>query len=132
VTHEVRELLDPYQERAMVNPGQVLGNIRHRMERIDLDPNTSWAAEDVMPLDEMGVMFTQLRQGRLFVAETAWYARQVLSRWPSDLVEHPIDDGADLSMFSPADPAPPSSTAPSWSSGAGVGGRGRGAVVRRT
>lgn len=87
--------------RVMMNPGQVLDNIRHRMERIDLDPDTAWAPQDVMSLDEMAVLFDRLRQGRLIVSETAWYARQILIRWPAEFVEHPIPPEARVEGFFP-------------------------------
>ena len=44
-------------------------------------------------------MFMQLAQGELVVTETAWFARQILARWPADMVEHPIGDGAQIGMF---------------------------------
>jgi hypothetical protein len=48
VAREATEMLDPYADRAvvvegdwvLVNPGQLLENIRDRMERVDLDPDT--------------------------------------------------------------------------------------------
>lgn len=105
---EVAEALDPNQERSMViddsgtaiiDPGKVLQNLRARMERVDLDPDTSWSAEELMSYDEATMMFAQLQMGEIVVADTAWRARQVLSRWPRHLVEHPIAAEARLDMF---------------------------------
>jgi hypothetical protein len=107
VQRDVDELLDPDRERSMVLdgdrgvvlPGQVLQNLRERMERMDRDPDTTWSPEELMPYEEVAVMFAQLSLGDLVVAQTAWYARQVLTRWPLELVEHPIAPEARLSMF---------------------------------
>jgi hypothetical protein len=107
VDAEVRGLLDPYAERAMVSDGdravvvasKVLENMRLRMERIDTDPDTSWAPEEVMSPEETTVLFVQLPFGNLVVTETAWYARQILQRWPADMVEHPIPPEARLERF---------------------------------
>lgn len=107
VSREVGEMLDPYTERthvvegdrAMVNPGQILENIRARMGRIDIDPDTEWSPENVMSLEEGQVLFQQLRMGRMVVTETAWYARQILARWPAENVEHPMPPEARIESF---------------------------------
>jgi hypothetical protein len=52
-----------------------------------------------MSLDETAVMFRQLDLGELVVTETAWYARQILARWPADLVEHQLPPEARIEMF---------------------------------
>jgi hypothetical protein len=104
---EVAEAINPDEERsmvvedgrAMVIPGQILENLFHRMERLDLDPDTSWAPNELMSEPEMAVMFTQFRQGRMVITETAWYARKILARWPLQFVEHPIADEARLEAF---------------------------------
>jgi len=104
---EAAEVLDPDHERSMIiedgraviSPGQVLENLHQRMERLDLDPDTTWSPEELMSLDETAVMFPQLRMGEMVIIETAWYARQILSRWPAELVEHPIAPEARLNMF---------------------------------
>jgi len=85
--------------RAMVIPGQILENLFHRMERLDLDPDTSWAPNELMSENEMALMFTRFGQGRMTITETAWYARKILARWPLQLVEHPIADQARLETF---------------------------------
>jgi len=100
-------MLDPYSERtliieddrALIQPGRVLENIHHRMERVDLDPTTPWAPEDLMSQEERVAMFVQLGMGEMLVTETAWYARQVLKRWPAQFVEHPIAPEARIEMF---------------------------------
>jgi hypothetical protein len=82
-------MLDPYGERsfvadgsgkAIVDPGRVLENIHQRMGRIDLDPDTEWGPGDVMSLDETDLLIGQLGMGELVITETAWFARQILSR----------------------------------------------------
>ena len=105
----VRELLDPREERTMfvdrgqvvIVPAQVLDNIRARMERIDLDPDTSWALQEVMSLNEMVVMFLQLQQGRLLLARTCQFARQVLRRWPAEFVQPAIPAQTRIEDFLP-------------------------------
>ena len=104
---EALELLDPYNERTtsvrdgrvVSAPGQILENLAQRMERIDLDPETPWAVEDLVSEDELSVMFVQLPMGEMFVTETAWFARRILARWPAELVEHPIAEEARIGMF---------------------------------
>jgi hypothetical protein len=105
----VRQFRDLYDERATIiegdrvvmDPGKVLENIRARMERIDLDPGTPWPLDQVMSWEEMAVLFDQLRMGPLVVAETAECARQILSRWPADAVQHPIPPQARIEEFLP-------------------------------
>jgi hypothetical protein len=107
VAREANEMLDPYAERAMVvegdrvavDPAQLLQNIHDRMERVNLDPDTAWSAEEIMSVDETAVMFKQLGMGEIVVTETAWYARQVLARWPAELVEHQMPPQARIDMF---------------------------------
>lgn len=107
VAQEVREALDPYSERALiiegdraaVIPGRILENIRSRMERVDLDPNTSWTPEEIMSQEETAAMFVELSMGEVVVTETAWYAREILSRWPAAMVEHQIPPEARIEMF---------------------------------
>lgn len=69
---EARELLDAYHSRAslrdgdriLLNPGQVLENIREAMERLDLDINTAISIEeDVVTLDELLAMIEHMRMG---------------------------------------------------------------------
>ena len=104
---KVRELLDPYSERTMiiesgqvlVIPEKVLLNVRQRMERIDLDPTTSWTMNDVMSTEEMAVLFVQLHHGPMVVTSTAEHARQILGRWPHHLVAHPIPPTACIEEF---------------------------------
>jgi hypothetical protein len=101
------ETLDPYQEwttvadgpRALINPGKVLENLFERMERLDLDPENTWSPDELMSEDEMKLMFLQLHFGQMVVAQTGWYARRILARWPLQLVEHPIVPEARLEMF---------------------------------
>ena len=103
----VRELLDPYDERTMiieggrvlVVPEKVLAKVQHKMERIDLDPDTAWAMLDVMSNDEMAVLFAQLDHGPTVVISTAEYARQIFGRWPRDLVQRPIPPSARIHEF---------------------------------
>jgi len=109
IAGEVDEMLDPYGERsliiegdqALVQPGRILENIQRRMERIDLAPDVEWAPEDLMSEEEAVAIFVHLDMGEMVVAETAWYARQIIARWPAELVEHPIVPKARIEMFLP-------------------------------
>ena len=100
-------MVDPYDERAtvvsgeqaLVSPAQILENIHDRMERIDLDPDTRWVPGDILSADDLAVVFQQLDLGELVVTETAWYARQILARWPADMVEHQYPPQARVEMF---------------------------------
>lgn len=108
-TARIRAMLDPHDYAASapagdgalyLAPGQVLDNMRELMERIDQDPQTSWAVEDVVSFDEMHVMVVQLGYGSMLITETAWTARKILAaRWPQDMVEGAIADPARLDMF---------------------------------
>lgn len=103
----VEAVFDPYSEQtlivegeqAAIMPGRVLENLRNRMERVDLDPETLWVPEDLMSQEESVAMFIQLGMGELVITETAWFARQILSRWPAEFVEHPVNAEARISMF---------------------------------
>jgi cell filamentation protein len=105
----IRQFWDPYDERAtliegdrvLMDPSKVLENTRARMERIDLAPGTPWSLEQMMSWEEMAILFAQLRMGPLIVTQTAEYARQILSRWPSAAVRHPIPPQARIEDFLP-------------------------------
>ncbi len=107
INREAAELHDPYDDRTLlrvgdrvaVDPQQILHNIYVRMERIDLDPDTDWAPEEIMSLDEAQLMVEQFGFGEMVVAVTADYARQILTRWPAELVGHPYPDEARIEMF---------------------------------
>lgn len=107
VAREVEELLNPYGERAfvvedqgaLVDPGRILENVHQRMERVDLDPSTPWGPDSLISMDELTVMFVQLEMGHLVISQTAWFARQILARWPAELVERPLPSEARIEMF---------------------------------
>lgn len=107
IAREVGEMLDPYGERslileddkAIIQPGRILQNIHTRMERVDLDPNVGWSPKDLMSREEGLVMFLQLGMGEMVVTAAAWYARQILARWPAEFVEHAISPEARIEMF---------------------------------
>lgn len=92
-------MVDAGSGQVAVLPGNVLQNIADRMERIDLDADTDWAPEDLMSPAETSIMFNQLGMGEMVVTYTAWQARRVLSRWPREMVEHPIDPQAHIALF---------------------------------
>lgn len=52
-----------------------------------------------MSLEEAEVVFNRDRLGDTVIMATAWYARQVLARWPAPLVEHPFPDGDRINEY---------------------------------
>jgi hypothetical protein len=77
----------------------LLDKIRTGLVRIDLDPQSAWSAEDVMSVEEAEVVFNRAGLGDTVIMATAWYARQVLARWPAPLVEHPFPDGDRINEY---------------------------------
>src|SRR5262245_18434660 len=80
-------------EQEYVYPPAILDRIHEGLARIDLDPKSAWAAEDVMSLEAADVLFNRANLGAVVVMETAWSARQILTRWPAALVEPPFPGG---------------------------------------
>lgn len=107
-TGDIQDFLDPLEDtttlasgtQRLVNPGQIIENIRAHMERIDLEPSVDWTLEDAMSADEADLMIGSLRMGPTVISATAWNAREILSaRWPLHLVESPIAPEARIEMF---------------------------------
>jgi hypothetical protein len=63
---EVAEVLDPHHERSTVvegdrvvtDLGKVLDNLRERMERLDLDPETSWSHRVTRTTSSLSIITT--------------------------------------------------------------------------
>lgn len=107
---KVRELLDGYHSRAslvdgdrfMVRPDQVLENITHAMERMDLDINTEVSLEDVASVDELVVLVQHLRLGHLLAAHVVNTGMRIMSaRYPMELVCRPFPPPFDLRQLHP-------------------------------
>jgi hypothetical protein len=85
----------------------LLDKIHTGLVRIDLDPQSAWSAGDVMSVEESEVVFNRTHLGETVIMATAWYARQVLARWPAPLVEHPFPDDARISAYEYFSAGPP-------------------------
>ena len=106
----VREMLDPYHQRAsvseddrmLIEPGKVLANIALAMERVDTDISTPVSIEDdVAPAGEL-MRLTQIGFGALLAVHVANTAMQIMSaRYPADLVRRPLPAEFDLRKLTP-------------------------------
>ncbi|WP_439659597.1 hypothetical protein ACSHWB_45740 [Lentzea sp. HUAS TT2] len=113
LSREAQELLDPHHHRAsihlgdrlVVDPDQVLANVAMAMERLDLDINTPVSIEDdVATLDELVALVGHFDQGPALIAHTLNTAARVIkSRYPSELVRHPLPPDCDLRRLFHAD-----------------------------
>lgn len=107
----VEQFLDPYHPRASVregdlitiDPGKVLENIQHALERLDLDINTPISIEeDVVTLDELLFMIDVLRMGPSVHVHVVNHAMSIMSRrYPADLVTRPLPPEFDLRVLTP-------------------------------
>lgn len=104
---EVSQFIDRYDSRSMIDtgdgvvmePGQVMENVHHLMERMELDPAIGFAPEEAIKAEESEPL-AQMGLWDLIVTETAWSARSILApRWPRERVEGPIAEAARLDMF---------------------------------
>lgn len=109
--HAVHEMLDPLHHRAsmndgdrlVLNPSQVLDNIAHAMERLDLDIDTPVSIEeDVASTDELWALVSQMCMGSMLVAHVLNTAATIMTaRYPADLVTAPFPPHYDLRKITP-------------------------------
>lgn len=111
IAQAANELLDPYHHRSSiregdqlyVEPGQVLENITHAMERLDLDINTEISIEeDVAGYDEIQILVQTIEMGDLLAVHVVNTATRIMiARYPADLVGRPLPAEFDLRQLQP-------------------------------
>ncbi|RBM17944.1 hypothetical protein DI005_20665 [Prauserella sp. PE36] len=90
-------------EKILLNPAQVLDNISHAMERLDLDINTPISIEeDVAALTELHTMVLNLMMGPTLAVHVVNTALRIMSaRYPAELVTNPLPAEYDLRKIIP-------------------------------
>lgn len=111
IEQAAEELLDPYHHRSsvragdrlFVEPGQVLENIAHAMERLDLDIDAAISIEeDVAGYDEIQVLVQTMEMGELLAVHVVNTAMRIMAaRYPAELVGRPLPPEFDLRRLQP-------------------------------
>lgn len=107
----ISEFLNRYHPRAsisdgekiMLDPAQVLENIAHAMQRVDLDINTPISIEeDVATLTELQAMVESLMMGPTLAVHVVNTAMRIMAaRYPAELVTNPLPAEYDLRKIFP-------------------------------
>lgn len=89
----------------VIVPSQVLANITHAMERIDLDINTEISIEeDVVSVEELMGLIQSMGMGPTLMVHILNTAMRIMSaRYPEELVRRPFPPQYDLRAILPVE-----------------------------